>query len=252
MQDLTSEAKGYDINFRYRGKVFHINSSRLDKTREKLKQFGIEIYQNEEGRCIYLPDERKAVGEIKALPEDLQSEIKTVEDSADLDYSFRYCTNSISLDLSDWDVSRRRNFDIMFVGCFSLEHLNLSSWDVSQGRTFVNMFESCKVLKYLNLSHWNVKQGVDFRGMFGFCKSLKSLDLSNWDVSKGKNFSDMFFMCDTLEFLNLSGWDLSEGEAFTNMFYKCKNLKMVKAESCNKFTIKKLKKLTPLWCKVVY
>lgn len=175
MRDLTSEAKGYDINFTYRGKVFHINSSRLGQTREKLKQFGIEVYQLNKVNCIYLPDEKRAVGEIWLLDDDTRAGLKIVEDCTNFSESFRRCSSTTFLDLRGWDVSQGKYFRSMFYDCSSLIALNLSGWDISQGETFNWMFHNCENLKLLDLSGWDLSNGECFTQMFFNCNSLKAV-----------------------------------------------------------------------------
>lgn len=175
MKDLVNEVKGYDINFSYKGKMFHINSHRLEQNKEKLKEFGIEVYQWNGVNCIYLPDEKRAIGEIVTLPFSIRLALKMIEACIDLSYAFSESVLPKSFDLNGWDVSQCTKFCGMFFDCSSLETVDLSNWNVNNAENFETMFCFCSSLTFLDLSGWDISNGKKFANMFHGCRSLKTV-----------------------------------------------------------------------------
>ena len=137
---------------------------------------------------------------------------------------FTSCPSLTSLDLNNWNTSKVTNMNYMFGGCTSLTSLDLSNWDTSNVTDMYYMFYECSSLTQLDLSNWNTSNVIDMAYMFNGCTSLTSLDLSNWNTSKVTGIQGIFNGCSSLTSLDLSNWDISNIVDMSWMFSDCYSL----------------------------
>ena len=137
---------------------------------------------------------------------------------------FTSCPSLTSLDLNNWNTSKVTNMNYMFGGCSSLTSLDLSNWDTSNVTDMYYMFYECSSLTQLDLSNWNTSNVIDMAYMFNGCTSLTSLDLSNWNTSKVTGIQGIFNGCSSLTSLDLSNWDISNIVDMSWMFSDCYSL----------------------------
>ena len=112
-----------------------------------------------------------------------------------------------SIDLSSFDTSNVTKMDYMFSGftCSNSIHLDLSDWDTSK---VTNMFElfymfgssASTASVALNVAGWDVSRVTIFDHCFAFSdqsvgnpsSSITELDLSGWNTSSAEYMRDMF------------------------------------------------------------
>ena len=158
---------------------------------------------------------------------------------------FGYCSKLISLDISNWDTSKVTNMSATFDNCTSLTSLDLSNWNTSKVTDMSYMFNKCSSLTSLNTSNWDTSKVTDMNSMFNSCTSLTSLDLSNWDTSNVIDMSYMFNGCSSLTSLDLSNWDTSKVTNMNSMFQNCPSLRKVNLKYANESTISKIHENLP-------
>lgn len=130
-------------------------------------------------------------------------------------------------DVNNLDVSRVTNFSALFVAPpWADVRFDVSDWDVSKGREFRSMFENTTMFGYRgrdgDLKMWDVSQGTDFRRMFRGTEEFNG-DVTRWDVSKATKMHSMFrdakaFWGCTGGCQNMGKWDVSKVTEFNSMF----------------------------------
>ena len=165
--------------------------------------------------------------------------------------TFEGCKNAqfITINASQWDVSKVLYFSAMFLGC-SYFNDNVGVWNMSSATTVKQMFQSCgkfeqdltnwggnklsKVRNFDQLFHecnnftgkglktWNVSNGESFAYTFYRCTNFNE-DISSWKVDKATDFSSMFFGCRYFK-QDLSSWKVKNVTSFRNMFNGCEVL----------------------------
>lgn len=131
--------------------------------------------------------------------------------------------NALSaLDLSNFDVSKVTNMNMMFTG-LNANSLNLDGWDTSQVKNMGYMFQS-GLKGDVDLSHFNTGNVTTFMRMFRTCTALTSVNLSNWDTHSATSMEGMFSSCSTLQRLDLSSFDTSKTTNMSSMFNLCPSL----------------------------
>lgn len=148
---IIRESQGYDLGFEYNGKKYWLNTNDWSEDKE-------ERFRQETGLCtfreirgnknlvIYDPGYFEVV-EKRLHYKGIQEEnIPQPINMSSCYEMFHNCEELISLDLSDWDVSKVVDTVAMFFGCAKLDALNLGDWKVSDGRFPAFMFFGCKNL----------------------------------------------------------------------------------------------------------
>lgn len=117
------------------------------------------------------------------------TEVITMVDSSynDLNNMFYGCTNLVSVNTQDWDVSNVSAMDNMFRDCSSLVSLDLSTWRPCIRSWTQNMFSGCTSLQTLDMrnfyiSYYDVEEDYVVSGMFKLCDSLHTIYLNNCDA----------------------------------------------------------------------
>ena len=94
----------------------------------------------------------------------------------------------------------------MFMNCNSLVSLDVSNWDVSKVVDMGSMFSDCYKLAIIRgINRWNASSVSNLMWMFSDCWALKTIDLSNWRPSRIIG-DRMFYQCHELRTVNLKGW----------------------------------------------
>lgn len=132
----------------------------------------------------------------------------------------------------------------MFNGCSNLVSVNTQDWDVSNVNNMTNMFRNCDSLTTLDVNNWDTGNVTHMDGMFNDCDNLQSLDLSNWNLGSLVSVNSMFSNCWSLTELNLSNWDLSsvydEESGMNSMLGFCTSLRTLRLDNCSNDTIRKI------------
>ena len=85
---------------------------------------------------------------------------------------FLGCSELLTLDVSNWDISNVTNMSYMFWGCSELLTLDVSNWDISNVTDIGSMFMGCVKLTTIgpvdSASGWQHKPNK-YNGMFGGC-----------------------------------------------------------------------------------
>ena len=102
------------------------------------------------------------------------------------------------------------------------DYYDLSNWDVSKVRDFRGMFRQCKnLVKVDGLDKWNTSSGKSFSVMFSHCVSMIELDVSGFDTrNASESYKDPYRGDDYTSYTGVAmqgffGVDSSEGG--TNM-----------------------------------
>ena len=192
--------------------------------------------------------------------------IKLISSGENVKYmesTFELCSNLISIDLTEFDLSNvvsfRRTFykcplsDIkianstianvenmgqMFYSC-SISSLDLSIFDTSKVTDMNGLFYDNKWVS-LNLKNFNTSLVTNFSYMFYACDDLIYLNISNFNTSKGVDMNSMFFGCHRLSFLNVSNFDTSLVTSMDNMFRVCASLTSLDLSNFNTSSVKSM------------
>ncbi|WP_125568848.1 BspA family leucine-rich repeat surface protein [Companilactobacillus insicii] len=106
--------------------------------------------------------------------------------------------NNLDLNVTDWNLSKCRDFTNAFNCNLNLQSIDLSKWDTRSVTNINYMFYADTNLKYINLSGWNTSNLTNMVQAFTNNSSLRELNLSNWDTSKVVNMGSIFGQDDKL------------------------------------------------------
>jgi surface protein len=133
--------------------------------------------------------------------------------------------------VSDWNVGNVTNMEFTFGGCEQFVTLDASNWDVSKVTSFDAFFQSSRKtkgamkLEYLDVSKWDTSSCVNYDRMFFWCSELKMLDMSSWNSENVKDTGSMFFNCGSLTTLYASErWSTASLTYSEGMFTGCSQL----------------------------
>lgn len=136
-----------------------------------------------------------------------QSTMKTVS----LEYMFNNCSNLVSLDLSNMDMSETYGLSMAFFMCKKLKTIIFpSNFNFSKIRLAQCAFQGCEALVGLNTTYWDTSTCTGMESMFQDCKSLTEIDVSNWNTSKVSGMAFMFYGASDIKELDMSNWDVSQ------------------------------------------
>lgn len=133
------------------------------------------------------------------------------------EYLFRYNTNIVHINASNWDTSNIKSLRSAFGEDSNLESVDFADWDVSKVTTFFAMFDACKNLQTIDVSKWNTSSATNMAWMFN-SNNLKSLDVSNFNTSKVTDMHAMFSGSLSLTQLDISNFDTSNVLDFGSTF----------------------------------
>ena len=160
---------------------------------------------------------------------------------------FRDCSNTISLDLSNFDTSNIISMEGMFANCNKLKEIKgMKTFITKKVKNMNVMFQGCHELEYLDLSNFNTAEVINMECMFNLCYKLKKIKgINSFKINKVNNIKGMFQECYELEYLDLSNFDTSNITSMEFIFNKCKKLKEIKG--INKFNTKKVKDMKAIF-----
>ena len=128
----------------------------------------------------------------------------------------RSCTNLISIDVSNWDVSNIVSLYNFAVANTSLLALDVSNWNTSNVNDLRGFAISCNKLTVLDVSNWDVSKVTTAISFAQNCTLLQSLDVSNWVTNLFTNVSAFALNCPSLTGLNPSNWNIANITTATN------------------------------------
>ena len=160
---------------------------------------------------------------------------------------FFYCTDIISIDLSNFDTSSSFDMRYMFYGCSSLISLDLSNFNTSSIEYMEYMLYGCSSLISLDLSNSYLKYfyfldscksslisinlsnsyssiKASMENLFSNYASLISVNFSNFYSLNYTNMKNMFYNCKSLISVDFSNFNTSFIISIENMFYGCSSL----------------------------
>ena len=172
---------------------------------------------------------------------------------------FEGCESLTCIKISNFEVSKIKNFDSVFSGCSkllflnisnfytknaismryffndcnSMEFIDISNFDTSLVTNFKNMFSGCNSLESLNISHFKTSLVTSMEYIFSGCSSLKEISLDNFDTKFVTNMGHMFYGCSNLTSINLEFLDTSSVTNMEYMFYGCSTLKTININDLN-------------------
>ena len=135
------------------------------------------------------------------------------------------CTQNITIDVSNWDLSRTNDLQQLFYISYAKEIKGLDTWDTSNIINMMGMFWHAMNLTWLDLNNWNTSNVTDMSYMFYESYNLQKISVKNWDVSNVTTMYYMFRDCSNLTELDLSNWDTDNLTNVSNMFAACSRLK---------------------------
>ena len=168
-----------------------------------------------------------------------------------MEYIFNKCSNLISIDLTELDLSKVTTFlasfqncinlkyvkfgnsstpnlnkmGAMFYNCYKLESIDLTNFDTSKVESIYSVFYDCASLKEIKIDNFNISNARDMSYMFYNCRSLTSINISHFGNKKNKSMDNMFFGCSSLTYLDMSNFKVSQIINMEQMFYSCRKLK---------------------------
>ena len=148
---------------------------------------------------------------------------------------FSDCNELISIDLSNFDISKVTDMKLMFNKCSKLKEIKgINKFNTSNTINMSGIFQECYELEYLDLSNFNTSKVADMFGMFNKCNKLKEIKgINKFNTNNVTNMRIMFQACNELVHLDISNFHTSKVTNMEGMFNKCGKLKEIKG--INKF-----------------
>lgn len=137
-------------------------------------------------------------------------------DCTTMERMFRSCTKLTSLDLSNFNTSKVKNFQMTFAVMNKITSLDVSYLDTSSCEDMSYMFYGDPLIS-LNFENWDVSKVKSFDHFLTSCNSLRNFDISNWDVSSVENFNAIFHGV-SQTYYDVSKWNVSNVKVFSQMF----------------------------------
>lgn len=101
LNDSVAELGGYNLNFVYKRKRFHVNTANITTEKSKLLGgFGLQVY----GETIYFIESNILFGEILDVPQNLRKSVQIVLGCTSCEFALSWCSET-ELDLNGWDLS---------------------------------------------------------------------------------------------------------------------------------------------------
>lgn len=121
---------------------------------------------------------------------------------------FYGCSNLISLECTNANMTSINSLNRFISGCTSLTSLDCAGWDVSNV-TDLTYFAQNSGLSSISVPDWDTSSCTIALGFIYGCNSLVSANLQNWDLSLCLNASFFAYSCGALTSLNVSNWNTS-------------------------------------------
>jgi surface protein len=163
--------------------------------------------------------------------------------SANASFMFSNCTELVSVNATNLDLSNATNTTRMFADCSNLTTITgHEDWVISSSTNANYMFTECAALTTLNSAGWTFGSLVSAYAMFYNASSLANIDVSAWDMSTCTSVGFMFGGNRNMSFTNLdlSNWTISPVSfgadtlnAMSWMFSYCINLSAVDLSGFN-------------------
>ena len=138
--------------------------------------------------------------------------------------AFQSCTSLESVDFTNVNTEKVKNFNRLFQDCVKLTSIDMSSFTTEECKELILTFYNCKALVDLNIENITGSEVTSFAGMFNTCSALRSLDLSKFVTSNATAMDSMFARCSQLTSLDISNFDTSNVINMAQMFIDCKLL----------------------------
>ena len=142
---------------------------------------------------------------------------------------FNECSNIISLDLSNLNISEITNLVFIFNKCYRLKEVKGINKIITDKILDLNsIFQGCQELEYLDLSNCSTRNVKSMAFMFNGCSKLnKIIGLNKLITNKVRDMKAMFCKCKELEYLDISNFDTSNVTDVSGMFSGCNKLKEI-------------------------
>ena len=92
------------------------------------------------------------------------------------DYIFQNCSSLVSIDLSNFDVSKVTSLYRSFYGCKSLISIDLSMLNVENVNDFSYLFYDCISLQSINIKNWRLKSATNLYSRQIFTYGKETMD----------------------------------------------------------------------------
>lgn len=137
------------------------------------------------------------------------------------------------LDVSKWDTSSCTDFSFMFYGLNGVDGrltLDVSNWDVSKGETFDHL-TAHSYITLNGIENWYTPAATNMYAMF-YSIQNPVIDVSNLVTDNVYVFGQMFEACtNTEEIIGLTRFNTANGVSFDEMFLNCTKLKKLDLSS---------------------
>lgn len=118
-----------------------------------------------------------------------------------MSHIFDTCSNIVSINISNWDVSKVKRLDYAFNKDTKITDFSfLYNWNTSSLEDISNMFSSTRASN-IDLSKWNVKNVNTVEGLFKQSR-FKTIDISNWRLQNCVSMKSCFEGCSYLTSIN--------------------------------------------------
>lgn len=136
----------------------------------------------------------------------------------DFSYMFQEMKGLQNLDISEWDVSKGKEFTFMFCGCTDFNS-DISNWNMGEARKCYGMFQGCKEFN-CDISGRRPNKLQDGGSMFCGCHKFNQ-DLSEWLCPNIYDVGFMFANCKNFNKECIDSWNLSpRTTGYENMFFR--------------------------------
>ena len=160
-----------------------------------------------------------------------------LSNAVDTQRMFSDCSNLTTITgHEDWVISLSRNANYMFTECTSLTTLNSAGWTFGSLVSSYAMFYNASSLANIDVSAWDMSTCTSVGFMFGGNRNMAftNLDLSNWSIAPVSFATDtfnamsyMFSYCINLTAVDLSGFNTSGVLQLLGLFYNCRAMEAI-------------------------
>jgi len=160
-----------------------------------------------------------------------------LSNAVDTQRMFSDCSNLTTITgHEDWVISLSRNANYMFTECTSLTTLNSAGWTFGSLVSSYAMFYNASSLANIDVSAWDMSTCTSVGFMFGGNRNMAftNLDLSNWSIAPVSFAADtfnamsyMFSYCINLTAVDLSGFNTSGVLQLLGLFYNCRAMEAI-------------------------
>ena len=138
---------------------------------------------------------------------------------------FQECSSLQSIDLSNINLSKTRNFDCMFQSCSKLESVIFPRSGPQSLSSMIKIMKDCSSLTSIDLSMFTLSKDTSLNFFIDGCDSLVAIDFPIFDIKSSEIYGIFFYSPYPIfhfKYLNISGFsgESSDFATLLNNFYQ--------------------------------